>query len=235
MSGYRTLLCIDGIRLNNPITRASSNNWVGTIDPFIIDKIEIVRGPMSVLYGSDALGGIVNYITQSPKITNTDHSIGATIKGLYYSPSRSYSGHADLLAEIGNISFIGGGTYGYTSDLRTSDNKAQKPSSYHWRAGNGNLLYYLSQNSTLNFVIQAHLNYDVQEYNKSGPSEENFTSYQNYRPILDRELTYVRYNLLNQGIFEEIMLTLSFQRVHEQKKDYKWKVLPPPNHGNKSN
>jgi outer membrane receptor for ferrienterochelin and colicins len=63
-----TLILIDGKRLNS---RAARTNASGGVDQYFmppasaIDRIEIVRGPMSALYGSDAMGGVINIITKS--------------------------------------------------------------------------------------------------------------------------------------------------------------------------
>jgi len=65
-TGFRTLLMIDGIRLNNAVFRDGPNQYWNTVDPFSIERLEVVKGPSSVLYGSDAIGGTVNVITRGP-------------------------------------------------------------------------------------------------------------------------------------------------------------------------
>ncbi|KAF0244582.1 MAG: iron complex outermembrane recepter [Planctomycetota bacterium] len=62
--GQQVLLMVDGIRINNSIFRFGPNQYLSTVDPFIIDRIEVVRGPGSVLYGSDALGGTISLWTR---------------------------------------------------------------------------------------------------------------------------------------------------------------------------
>lgn len=66
LTGKQVLLLIDGVRLNNSFYRAGPHQYLNTIDPNTIERIEIIRGPASVLYGSDALGGVVNVITRAP-------------------------------------------------------------------------------------------------------------------------------------------------------------------------
>jgi vitamin B12 transporter len=66
-----TLVLIDGIRVNSMIT--SVTNW-NAIDPATIERIEVVRGAASSLYGSDAIGGVVNIIT---KKTGEDRPLSA--------------------------------------------------------------------------------------------------------------------------------------------------------------
>ena len=65
-TGFRNLLLIDGIRLNNSVFRDGPNEYWNTIDSFTIGRLEVVKGPASVLYGSDAIGGTVNVLTISP-------------------------------------------------------------------------------------------------------------------------------------------------------------------------
>ncbi|PLC48830.1 TonB-dependent receptor [Pollutimonas subterranea] len=62
-SPTQTLVLIDGIRINS--STQGGANW-GAIDPNTIERIEIVRGAASSLYGSDAIGGVVNIITKKP-------------------------------------------------------------------------------------------------------------------------------------------------------------------------
>ena len=63
--GNQILILVDGIRLNNSAYRLGPNQYLNTIDLNQIERIEVVRGAGSVLYGSDALGGVVNIITRA--------------------------------------------------------------------------------------------------------------------------------------------------------------------------
>ena len=63
--GNQVLIMVDGIRLNNSSFRLGPNQYFNTIDLNQIERIEVVRGAGSVLYGSDALGGVVNIITKA--------------------------------------------------------------------------------------------------------------------------------------------------------------------------
>jgi hemoglobin/transferrin/lactoferrin receptor protein len=62
-TGFRTLLMVDGVRLNNAVFREGPNQYWNTVDPWSVDRYEVVLGPASVLYGSDAVGGAVNALT----------------------------------------------------------------------------------------------------------------------------------------------------------------------------
>lgn len=63
----RTLVLLDGIPVNDAITGAV--NW-SMIPPDAVERVEVVRGPMSALYGSGAMGGVINIITRTPRRPN---------------------------------------------------------------------------------------------------------------------------------------------------------------------
>lgn len=65
-TGFRNLALIDGIRLNNSVFRDGPNQYWNTIDPLSLDRIELVKGQGSVLFGSDSIGGTVNALTKGP-------------------------------------------------------------------------------------------------------------------------------------------------------------------------
>ena len=68
--GNRVLLVIDGVRMNNAIYRSGHLQNAITIDPNTLERTEVIFGPASVGYGSDALGGVVHFYTRTPKINN---------------------------------------------------------------------------------------------------------------------------------------------------------------------
>jgi len=66
LTGQDVVILIDGVRVNNSTFRAGPNQYFSTIDPGMVERIEVVRGAQSVLWGSDAIGGVINVITKSP-------------------------------------------------------------------------------------------------------------------------------------------------------------------------
>ena len=68
----KVLLMIDGVRMNNAIYRSGHLQSSLTIDNAILDHTEIIFGPSSSLYGSDALGGVIHFHTRDPKISGSD-------------------------------------------------------------------------------------------------------------------------------------------------------------------
>jgi len=65
-TGFRNVLLVDGIRLNHTAFREGPNQYWATVDPLSLDRIEVMLGPGSVLYGSDAIGGTVQAFTVDP-------------------------------------------------------------------------------------------------------------------------------------------------------------------------
>ncbi len=63
-TGYRTLAVIDGVRYNNSVYRDGPNEYFSLIDHHTLDRIELLAGPASVQYGSDAIGGTLNLLTR---------------------------------------------------------------------------------------------------------------------------------------------------------------------------
>lgn len=69
MEANRILLVVDGVRMNNAIYRKGHLQNSITVAPSILDKTEVIFGPSSVIYGSDALGGVIHYYTRKPKLS----------------------------------------------------------------------------------------------------------------------------------------------------------------------
>lgn len=71
MEANRVLLVVDGVRLNNAIYRHGHLQNSITVAPGMLNRVEVVFGPSSVMYGSDALGGVIHYYTKQPGISDT--------------------------------------------------------------------------------------------------------------------------------------------------------------------
>lgn len=80
-STNRLLIAVDGIRMNTAIFRGGNLQNVISIDPYSIDRAEIVFGPGSVNYGSDAIGGVMSFQTMNPELSPDDKHLvkGGTV------------------------------------------------------------------------------------------------------------------------------------------------------------
>lgn len=77
MEANRVLLVVDGVRMNNAIYRTGHLQNSITVSPNIIERTEVIFGPSSVIYGSDALGGVIHYFTKTPKISDKNEVNGS--------------------------------------------------------------------------------------------------------------------------------------------------------------
>jgi len=72
LTGSQVLLMHEDLRLNDALTRPGGSALLNLVDPESVSRIEVVHGPASVLYGSDALGGLVHVRTQSTEAGRVD-------------------------------------------------------------------------------------------------------------------------------------------------------------------
>ena len=97
-TGYRNVYLVDGIRLNNSVFRSGPNQYWNTVDALSLDRIEVVKGPGSVLYGSDAIGGVLNAITKGPQEYGDGFHSGGRLSYRLSSAERSQTGRAEAYA-----------------------------------------------------------------------------------------------------------------------------------------
>ncbi len=68
----RILLVVDGVRMNNAIYRSGHLQNAITVDPNSLERVQVIMGPSSVKYGSDALGGVIHFQTHRPRFRRDD-------------------------------------------------------------------------------------------------------------------------------------------------------------------
>jgi hemoglobin/transferrin/lactoferrin receptor protein len=107
-TGFRTLFLIDGIRLNNSTFRDGPNQYWSTVDPLMIQRIEVVKGPSSVLYGSDAVGGTVNALLMRAQTTPEDDGVLARVSYRAADAENSGVARAQIGFRHGDMSLVAG-------------------------------------------------------------------------------------------------------------------------------
>lgn len=103
-SANNVLIVVDGVRMNNAIFRDGNIQNVISIDPHLIAQTEIVFGPGSVIYGSDAMGGVMAFETKTPKISDKQYYDGNVMLRTA-TANKENSWHVDLA--YGNGKFAG--------------------------------------------------------------------------------------------------------------------------------
>lgn len=93
-STNRLLITVDGVRMNNAIFRGGNLQNIISIDPLSIDRSEVILGPGSVVYGSDAIGGVMNFYTAQPKFAQDSSMVSGRVMGRYSSANNENTVHA---------------------------------------------------------------------------------------------------------------------------------------------
>jgi len=115
----RLLYTIDGVRMNSAIFRAGNLQNVMSLDPFAIEKTEVFFGPGSIIYGSDAIGGVMSFQTLSPQFSLGEKPLitGKAISR-YASANDELTGHFDLNIGWKNWASVTSLTYASYQDLK---------------------------------------------------------------------------------------------------------------------
>lgn len=111
----RLLYSIDGVRMNTAIFRSGNIQNVISLDPFSLEKTEVLFGPGSVKYGSDAIGGVLNFQTLTPTFSAKTKTHSFT---RYSSANNEITQHADVSIGGQKWGMISSLTYSHFGDLK---------------------------------------------------------------------------------------------------------------------
>ena len=162
----KVLLVIDGVRLNNAIYRGGHFQNVITMDNGIMDRVEVVFGPGSVVYGSDAIGGVMHFTTKNPTLSATDKTlIKASAFTRYMSAVNGYAAHADVSVGTKRFGSLTSFTYSNYGDLRQGSRRNDFVGSFGarpWYVERINGVDSMMMNSDTNLQVgSAYTQYDV--------------------------------------------------------------------------
>ena len=212
LTGNQVLYLIDGIRINNAITRYGPNQYLNTIDRFSLERIEIVRGSGSVLFGSDAIGGVINMLSINPDV-NQQKALSGKIS------TRIGSNHLEESLN-GRISYRNKESW-LTSGITTrsfgdliggKNTKLQHPSGYDEFCYDVKTNIQINKRHTIQGLLQYVHQKDVPVYHKY--ILENFAL--NKMDPQKRSLAYVGYTYTpEKGFIQNIKFTPNFQLVTE--------------------
>ena len=144
-----TLFLIDGVKVNSPTTGAYDISGI-QLSADQIDRIEIVRGPQSNLYGSQAMGGVINVITRRGSGSG---AWGVEADGGSYSTSRFStwgSGQTSSVRLVGGISYFDSGGFSSANEA----NGHSEPDSYKNLSYNGRVDYGLDRGMVASAFIR---------------------------------------------------------------------------------
>lgn len=174
----RILLSVDGIRLNNAIYRSGHLQNIITIDNMVLDRVEIIYGPSSTLYGSDALGGAVNMITKDPLLSSSKKTVVSGSSTLRYA-SATDEKRANVQLNIGGNKWAS--LTAFTAGSFGDMTQGNKRSSNYPDFGKKNFIVTRQNNSDIASVNQnpnkqvasGYNQYDVLQKIMFTPDEKN--------------------------------------------------------------
>ena len=219
-TGYSTLLLVDGIRLNNSVFRSGPNQYWATVDPLSLERLEVVRGPSSVLYGSDALGGTVNAFTRRPYTYGEGFQYGGSALYRYASADSSDVGRLELASSFGRTTgiLVGADRKLYDDLEAGGDTDTQRNTGYDEWAGDAKLEHFLDEKTRLVLAAQRFQQFDAPRTHRTlfAESFEGTTVGTDRRHDFDqaRTLSYLQLHAEDQGgAFDSLHANLSW---HEQ-------------------
>jgi len=129
LTGPQNLILVDGVRINASTYRTGPLQYLNTVDSFSLQRIELLRGPGSVLYGSDAVGGVFQLVTRDPVPVESGQAgrFDPLVATRFESADLERSGRLGLSFATGSFGLTGGVTARVFDDLRAGGDVGEQP------------------------------------------------------------------------------------------------------------
>ena len=153
LNGKQVMLLIDGVKVNNTTWRGSGKDYLGLVDLAQIERIEIVRGVVSVL-GTESLGGVINVITKKgPPGTET---FGGSIGTRYATSEHAFRTPVEIYGQSDKLRWTAGANYLKSDNVEAGGSVGEQAhTSYNTKALHGSLQYLLSADKTVSASVQS--------------------------------------------------------------------------------
>ncbi len=117
-TGSANAYLVDGVRFNLATWRGGPSQYLAWVDTAAVDRLEVVRGPGSVQYGSDALGGTINVLPMKMPFASAGARVGGELSVLGATADTSAATEGGLSVQGRNVSLRVGGSSRSVDDLR---------------------------------------------------------------------------------------------------------------------
>lgn len=221
-TGFRTVLLIDGFRLNHAAFRDGPNQYWNTVDAWSLERLEVVKGPTSAQYGSDAVGGTVHARTVAPRFEKGRPVSFGQAQHRFSSAEHSHVSRLEAGAGLSEATaFVVGATWKDFGDLRGGrDTGLQPQTGYDEHALDLKLEHRWRGGARLTLAHQAVQQDDVWRTHATihGSRWEGTRPGSNLVRVLDqgRELTYARLDADElAGAWRALHLGVAWQRQTE--------------------
>jgi len=147
MEANRILLVVDGVRMNNAIYRKGHLQNSITVSPNLLERIEVIFGPSSVVYGSDALGGVIHYYTRTPS-TSEKTNINTEFLSRLSSVNEEFTVQVGIEAQMKKAATYTSISYSRFGDLKMGESRShgfQEWGKQYEYSNNTNTFYNRSQ------------------------------------------------------------------------------------------
>lgn len=220
-TGFRTLLMVDGVRINNSAFREGPNQYWGLVDPLSLQRVELVKGPAGALYGSDAIGGAANALTRDPAFTEARDWDGRAYYRLS-SAEESHTARGELSTyQREKFGVIGGVSYKNYGDLRAGGSTGRLTGTgFDELDGDLKFVVFPREHVTLTLLYQHVEQHAVPRWHSTVNSKSfaGTTLGTDLRRDTDqtRDFTYLRAEFTDlNGFAERMQFTVSYQNHRE--------------------
>ncbi len=166
MESNRVLLVVDGVRMNNAIYRKGHLQSSISVAPNMLDKTEVVFGPSSVLYGSDALGGVIHYYTKTPKLS-AEEEVKSQFFSRFSSVNQEITSHVSAELRFSNWASLTSISFSNFGDLQSGSRRS------HGFKDWGKVFYY-SENIYGNYTENPTVNPRPEVLKNTGYHQTDF-------------------------------------------------------------
>jgi len=220
-TGYRNLLLVDGIRFNNSVFRDGPVQYWSLLDEFLVDRMDVIRGSSSVMYGSDSIGGTVYVHTREPEIAGPGAALHGRTFYRYGSADDSQTVRQEVSGSIGDLGVGLGVTYRDFNDLVGGRHIGLMPNTgYDEYDGDAKVVYRLDAKSKLVFAFEHARQDEVPRTHRTVDSRTWHGTTPGLFPVEDydeaRDLVYLQYHAAFEGgLIDSLKASLSYQSMSD--------------------
>jgi outer membrane receptor protein involved in Fe transport len=204
--GPQNVLLIDGLRFNQATFRTGPNQYSALVDPSALSRVEVVLGPGSVLYGSDAMGGVVNMI---PRGLPDQDGLWGRADASFATADLGTDMSLDLGGRAGVVSGYVGGSFRRFDTLRTGGGDDVPQSDYTQQDWRGRLGVELGDGWELGLAYLADKTDGAGRIDQLGRGEVRLYDNVDHFAYLDARRR-------GRGWLRDVRLALSYHRSEER-------------------
>lgn len=223
--GNQVLIVVDGVRLNDSTTRGGPNQSLNGIDPATVERVEVIRGPASVLYGSDAIGGAIliwtkNQAPLGPRTADQPKRVlTAGWDAQYTDVNDGWSGSLFSGGASANDGWLAIGSLHDWNDLDTADGVVPN-TGFHGQGWFGSWEHAYSDERRIRVTASRTRDFDVPRtdrlnagFGQTQPAdaEHDFT-------VQDRERYQLTYTDGSGGLADAMQLRFSLRKYLEERR-----------------